>query len=172
MTDANVTSAIANIATGSPNSASEMRELLTELFNRSYKTGDVMMLSCSNAYVTDNFDGTGLGIAARVGWAICNGANGTRNYNDSYPMPYGASNLTMGAAVGANTATLAVANIPPLTVGFTPSGDDNGNIGNYIVTANGGNYGDKTLDTIGTNATPFSIKSKGIVTLFIQKINV
>lgn len=76
MTDAQVTTAIANIAT-EPNSAAEMRELLTELFNRSYKTYDVMMLSCSNAYIIANFDGTGLGIAERVGWAICNGANGT-----------------------------------------------------------------------------------------------
>ena len=38
MTDAQVTTAIANIADNEPNTALEIRTLLTELFNRSYKS--------------------------------------------------------------------------------------------------------------------------------------
>jgi hypothetical protein len=173
MTDAQVTTAIANIADNEPNTALEIRTLLTELFNRSYKTGDVMMVSCSNAYITANFDGTGLGINERVGWAICNGNNGTRNYDDRLPLAYGVTNATMGATKGNNTVTLTATNIPPLQVEFIPSGQDNGNVGNFIGTANAESYSpNKKLNTIGTNSTPFSIENKSIVTLFIQKINV
>jgi len=171
MTDSQVVTAIANIADGTPNTALEIRTLLTELFNRSYKTGDVMMVSCSNAYITANFDGTGLGINERVGWAICNGENGTRNYDDSYPMPYGVTNQTMGATIGANTVTLSVMNIPPLEVPYTGSNLDNGDPGSLIITAAGGSNGVRNLTTGGTSV-PVNTKSKGIVTLFIQKINV
>jgi hypothetical protein len=169
MTDAQVTTAISNIATGSPNSASEMRELLTELFNRGYKTGDVMMVSCPNQYIIDNFDGTGLGIALRVGWAICNGANGTRDYNDRLPLPYGTSNVTMGALKGENTATLISSNLPPINVPYTGSDADNGDNGSFIITANSQSNGTHNLSAGGTSVA-FSIENKSIVTLFIQKI--
>lgn len=172
MTDAQVTTAIANIATSSPNTALEIRTLLTELFNRSYKTGDVMMVSCSNSYITANFDGTGLGINERVGWAICNNNNGTRNYDDRLPLPYGVTNATMGAMKGANTVTLLATNIPPLTIPYTASVRDNGDAGTYLETAATEANGVQNLTTTGTNATPVSIENKTIVTLFIQKINV
>jgi len=171
MTDAALTTAIANLASNTKNTIDEFRAILTELVNRSYKTGDVLMLSCSNAYIIANFDGTGLGIAERVGWAICNGENGTRNYDDRLPLPYGASNLTMGAPKGANTVTLLATNIPPLTIPYTASVRDNGDAGTYLETASTESNGVQTLTTSGTNSTPFSIEPKTIVTLFIQKIN-
>lgn len=170
MTDNQVTTAIANLASGTPNTALELRDLFTELFNRSVKTGTMVIKSVSNAYITNNFDGTGLGINEEVGYALPNGNNGTRNYDDKLPIPYGVSNLVMGATKGSNTVTLLATNIPPLNVGFTPSGQDNGNVGNYIETGNAESYADKTLSTIGTNSTPFSIEPKTIVTLYTVKL--
>jgi hypothetical protein len=170
MTDTALQSAITNIADGTPNTALEIRDILNELYSRTARTGDMRMKDVSNAYITANFDGTGLGINLEVGWAIANGNNLTRNWDDRFPLPYGTTNATMGGSVGANTVTLSVENIPPLTVGFTPSAQDNGNIGNYIETGNAESYTNKTLSTIGTTSTPFSIKNKSIVTLVTMKI--
>jgi hypothetical protein len=170
MTDAQVTTAIGNIKDDEPNTALEIRTLLTELFNRSYKTGDVMMVSCSNAYITANFDGTGLGINERVGWAICNGNNGTRNYDDRLPLAYGVTNTTMGATKGSNTHTLLETEMPSHTHGVASyagalpssvrvSSSTTTGIGGAVTGATGGGQA-------------FSIENKSIVTLFIQKINV
>ena len=171
MTDAEVTTAITNLASGTPNTALELRDLFTELFNRSPKTGTIVIKDVSNGYIADNFDGTGLGINLEAGYAIVNGNNGTRNWDDCFPLAYGTTNTTMGASVGSNTVTLLPTNIPPLEVEFTPSGQDNGNVGNYVETGNAEAYSpNKKLTTIGTNSTPFSIKNKSIVTLVTMKL--
>ena len=171
MTDAQVTTAITNLASGTPNTVLELRDLFTELFNRCPKTGTIVIKDVSNAYITANFDGTGLGINLEAGYAIANGNNGTRSWDDCVPLAYGTTNTTMGASVGSNTVTLLPTNIPPLEVGYMPSSQDNGNIGDYIETGNGERYyPDKKLITIGTNSTPFSIKTKSIVTLITMKL--
>jgi len=51
---------ISGIGTGSPNSASEMRDLLTALIDP--PIGTIRIREVSNAYITANFDGTGKGI--------------------------------------------------------------------------------------------------------------
>lgn len=97
---------INTIGTGEPNTALELRTILTELANGVTLTGDVQLIDCSNSYITANFDGTGLGIAERVGWAICNGANGTRNWAGRVPLAYGTSYTLMGATGGSKDAIL------------------------------------------------------------------
>jgi len=167
MTDSALNTAISNIADGTPNTASEFRAILTELVNRSYKTGDVMMLSCFNAYIIANFDGTGLGIAERVGWAICNGANGTRNYNGKVPLAYGTDYLTMGATGGSKDAVV-VEHTHGIKYGANGSGTKYPETP-YISDIIGG-------DMQGTESTGVSGTDKNMqpymVTLFIQKINV
>jgi hypothetical protein len=184
MTDAQVITAITNIADGTPNSALEIRTLLTELFNRSYKTGDVMMVSCSNAYITANFDGTGLGINERSGWAICNGNNLTRNYNGRVPLAYGVDYTTMGAQDGSKNAVIVEhehllfsgANAATLNY-LTPTTSP-------VDNSDGTGWGDEAYRIRG-GSTPTLGKSSKIgvsgidknmqpytVTLFIQKINV
>jgi hypothetical protein len=168
MTDAQVITAITNIADGTPNTASEIRDLFTELFNRSYKTGDVMMLSCSNQYIIDNFDGTGLGIAERVGWAICNGQNTTRNYNGRVPLAYGVDYATMGASGGSKDAVV---------VEHSHTVDALGDVSNVKVLRFGSNpdveteFETLTTNTVGVSGTDKNLQPY-IVTLFIQKINV
>jgi hypothetical protein len=50
---------------------------LNTLKNERALPGDMKLISCNGAYITANFDGTGLGTNLRLGWAICNGSNGT-----------------------------------------------------------------------------------------------
>jgi|GEM_PF-936957 len=41
--------------------------------------GDVKRVHCDSAYILANFDGSGLGLNERLGWAIRNGLNGTED---------------------------------------------------------------------------------------------
>lgn len=106
MTDAEVTTAISNLASGTPNTVSEIRDLFTELFNRSPKTGTIVIKDVSNAYIAANFDGTGLGINLEAGFALVNGANGTRNWAGRVPVAYGGTLTTMGATFGSKDAVV------------------------------------------------------------------
>lgn len=100
------------IATGTPNTALKVRTVLNAIANGTMQSGDIVYVDCSNAYITANFDGTGLGINQRIGWAICNGNNGTRNWNGKVPVAYGSSYLTMGATGGEVMHTLTVNEMP------------------------------------------------------------
>lgn len=55
-----------------------------------WQTGDLKQVHCDGAYIAANFDGTGLGIANRVGWAVCNGDNGTVNMGGRVAIGYDA----------------------------------------------------------------------------------
>jgi len=165
MTDAQVITAIAAIEDNTPNSALEIRTLLTELFNRSYKTGDVMMVSCSNAYITANFDGTGLGINERVGWAICNNNNGTRDYQGRVPLAYGTSYATMGAADGSKDAVVG-AHTHNVVINGQGAGSNNVSFNDGVGTGHPYETSSTGVSVTDKNMQPY------IVTLFIQKINV
>lgn len=167
MTDAQVTTAITNLADGTPNTALEIRTLFTELFNRSYKTGDVLLLSCSNAYITANFDGTGLGILERLGWAICNGANGTRDYSGRVPVAYGTGYTTMGATGGSKDAVI-VEHSHPIKYGNNGAGTKYPETP-YISDIIGGDM--QGTETVGVSGTDKNMQPY-IVTLFIQKIDI
>ena len=170
MTDAQVTTAITNIADGTPNTALELRDLFTELFNRSYKTGDVMMISCSNAYITANFDGTGLGINERVGWAICNNQNGTRDYSERVPIAYGGTLLTMGATFGSKDAVV-VEHSHEFALPYDFGGSEN--MQSLVESSNSDErwIGGRNTSVDGVSGTDKNMQPY-IVTLFIQKINV
>lgn len=94
------------IATGTPNTALKVRTVLNAIANGTMQSGDIVYVDCSNAYISANFDGTGLGINQRTGWAICNGNNGTRNWNGKVPVSYGVDYLTMGATGGVKDAVV------------------------------------------------------------------
>lgn len=169
MTRAEYQNLIDVIATGEPNTALEVRTILNALADGSYLTGDVKMVNCTNVYLTANFDSTGLGIAERLGWAICNGANGTRNMNGKVPLPYGSSYLTLGATGGEATHTLTVSEVPALSVSYTGSNDDTGDDGQYIVTSPTDPNTVHTLTTNGGGGAHNNMQPY-VVTLFIQKL--
>ena len=95
---------IAGIGTGEPNTAAEMRTLLTALLDP--PSGTIIMKDVTNAYILSNFDGTGLGINEEVGYAICNGNNTTRNWAGRVPVAYGGAYLTMGEQKGDKDAVV------------------------------------------------------------------
>jgi len=169
MTDAQVTSAIAAIATGSPNTALELRDLFTEIYNRGDKTGTIKIRDCSNLYISDNFDGTGLGINLESGYAICNGNNGTRDWNGRVPVAYGTSYATMGASGGEATHTLTTAEMPSHTHGFTGSNRDNGDPGTYIITSPNEVNVTQSVDSTGGGLAHNNLQPY-IVTLVTMKL--
>lgn len=123
-----------------------------------WRTGDIKEVDCSNAYITANFDGTGLGINERLGWAICNGNNGTKNRNGRVGLAYGSSYSSMGATGGAERVVLTNAE--------TPYWKTNLNIGPGSTTA-----ADWVDDGNGTTtAQSHNNMQPYIVSLFIMKL--
>ncbi len=151
MTDAQIVTAIADIADNTPNTALEIRTLFTELFNRGDKSGTIKIKDCSNAYITANFDGTGLGINEELGYAICNGQNGTRNWNGKVPVAYGTSYSTMGATGGSKDAVVvahshSIATAPNDAIGYVTAKTSSSTGGTAINTNSAGESGtDKNM---------------------------
>jgi hypothetical protein len=154
---------INGIGTGSPNSASEMRDLLTAMMDP--PIGTIRMRDVSNAYITANFDGTGKGINEELGYAILNGQNGTRNWNDRTLLAYGTSNLVMGAQKGSNTHTLLKAELPSYNLELPVQNISSGSPGNNVQGTGSSNPSGTALIPLGGSGTAFSIENKSIVTL-------
>ena len=75
-------------------------------------TGDTKEVVCTREYINANFDLTGLGVNQRVGWAICNGLNGTPNDDGRVTIAFGTNNVDVGTTGGAVTHTLTAAQLP------------------------------------------------------------
>ena len=118
------------------------------------------------AFLTANFDITGLGINNYVGFAICNGANGTRNRGGKTSIGYDPTDYaTIGVSGGAETHTLSVPELPT----------NNKNVHSFVagITAGGGSgpqpWAPSSVNFGGSN-TPHNNMQPYIVTLFIQRI--
>lgn len=94
------------IATGVPNTALKVRTVLNTIANGTAQRGDVKEIDVTNAYIAANFDSTGLGINERVGWAICNGNNGTRDRSGRVAIAYGTGYTLMGDTGGSPDAVV------------------------------------------------------------------
>lgn len=142
--------------------------------------GDIKEVDCSNAYILANFDPTGLGKNERLGWAICNGNNGTRNRNGRTSIAYGTDYDIMGDIGGSKNAILVAHSHKSVsTVNPTSEYTDTNKYTAAFRTSGGdtqyGLQGTSTLPTrgdtteagesgVGRNMQPY------IVSLFIQKI--
>lgn len=150
------------IADGVPNTALKVRTVLNALADGTDQEGDVKEIDVSNAYLLANFDPTGLGINERVGWAICNGNNGTRNRLGRVPMQYSTLYPTLGAIGGEYEHTLTEAELPPLpafpkAIADTDRGTLSSNFSLDINTSYGGGQ-------------PHNNMQPYIVTVFIMKL--
>jgi hypothetical protein len=124
------------------------------------------------AYITANFDSTGLGINERLGWAICNGNNGTKNRMGRTSIGYNPVNYLIGDIGGSKDAVLVAHGHT-----FVSSSDDtDSNYGNFITTdnnepagLNGPGHGANSLSIEGVSGIDKNMQPY-IVTLIIQKI--
>lgn len=154
---------IETIATGVPNTALKIRTVLAVLADGTAQTGDVKEIDVSNAYLTSNFDPTGLGTNERLGWAICNGNNGTRNRGGRVPMQYNATYPTLGATGGSPDAV--VVSHSHLGNGFgAPSSGTNGLADNSFFYGQISPTSTVGESGVGKNMQPY------IITVFIQKL--
>lgn len=132
----------------------------------------VIMLQVATAFITANFDVTGLGIGAFVKYAICNGNNGTEDFGGRTPIGFSSIDYpNLGAFVGAKTVSLNANNIPALTADVPASTNTSGGAGNNFVVNASNNAGTKsiTVNSASPN-TPVDKMQPSIVVLYIKKI--
>lgn len=152
------------IADDEPNTAEEFRIVLSALADGTSQTGDIKEIDVSTGYIATNFDGTGLGTNERLGWAICNGNNGTRNRNGRVSLQYDPSLYpTLGTTGGSRDAVLvehthSIATSPNDNLGYVTAKSSSATGGTPINTSSAGESG------VGKNMQPY------IVTLFIMKL--
>ncbi len=153
------------IADSTPNTALKVRTVLEAIADGTGVSGDIKEIDVPTAYITTNFDVTGLGTNERLGWAICNGNNGTRNRSGRVPVAYSSSDVTfstLGATGGEKTHTLTASEIPalPPIPQFIGDTDRGGSASNYSLD-NSTSFG---------GGQPHNNMQPYIVSLFIQKL--
>lgn len=158
---------IETIQDGVPNTAETVRGVLTAIADGI--SGTIKIIEVATSYIAANFDPTGLGTNLELGYAICNGNNGTRDWRGRVPMQYSTTYPTLGATGGEATHVLTTNEIPSLNVPFTGSNADNGDPGTYIITASTQSNGAKSITATGggqahNNMQPY------IVTLILMKL--
>lgn len=179
-----------NLQDSSTITATEHRQVeqaLLDFTQAQWLVGDIKMVDCNTQYIIDNFDETGLGKNERLGWAICNGNNNTKNRNGLVPVAYGSSYTTIGATGGSATHTLSETEMPAHTH-FSFANLEVGSLNNLTNTqqvaqsarsgTNSSNYGmgaTSTSATTGKTSTTGGGQSHNnmqpyIITLFIQKL--
>ena len=137
-------------------------------------TGDVKQIDVSEAYITANFDGTGLGTNERLGWAICNGNNGTVNRLGKFPVQRNPADsgdyfTAMGDTGGNETVTLNAANIPQLESNNIVLGSSGSGSYGIVSDQPGGSVIPVNVN-VGSPNNPVEVLPPFVVTLFIQKI--
>ena len=158
------------LGSGEKNTAEEMRAILNAFSTSLYLTGDVKEIDCDETYRLLNFDATGLGINERVGWAICNGLNGTKDRNGRTGIGFGSAYPTLGALGGSKDHVLSVAEMPSHSHVINEVYNEN-NQGTKVGSGGG------TLEAVGTQnvsstggGSPHNNMQPYIVSLFIQKL--
>jgi hypothetical protein len=67
---------------------------------------EVKTLYVNQEYIDNNFDETGLGINLMLGYAICNGANGTASVDGLVDVGYGTNYNVIGGFGGSKDAVV------------------------------------------------------------------
>lgn len=101
---------------------------------------EIKDLYVSQTYIDDNFSVTGLGENLCLGYAICNGQNGTPNLDGLVSIGYG-TNYNVIKAVGGSKNAVVVSH----THTFTGSEDDTANNGGFILVSPTNSIGTKSV---------------------------
>jgi len=161
---------VARFSVGGPYQYSNLKRVPT--IKETWQYGDIKEIDCDAAYIAANFDGTGLGINNRVGWAICNGNNGTKDRQGKVSVQLDSSQTEfdlMGETGGTKTNTLLPANLPslPATQGLVKvDGVDTFTSGD----SSAGEFNNKTMQAWPGASTPVNNLQPYIVSLFIMKL--
>lgn len=151
------------IEDGVPNTALKVRTVLNAIADGAGVSGDVKEIDVSTSYIAANFDPTGLGINERLGWAICNGNNGTRNRSGRVAMQYSTTYPTLGATGGSADAVVVAHNH---TVNILGQSSGSGGVSYNDGSGTSHIYNTSTVGEsgVGKNMQPY------IVTLMIMKL--
>lgn len=163
MTRTEIQEIIDDIETGVPNTALKVRTALETIADGTSQTGDVKEIDVSNAYLSANFDASGLGTNERLGWAICNGNNGTRNRGGRVGIQYNSTYAVLGATGGSKDAVVVQHNHLSNGFGSFGSGSDG-------LASNSYQYGQiANTSTVGESGTDKNMQPY-IVSLYIMKL--
>jgi hypothetical protein len=143
---------------------------------------EIVELDVNTQYILDNFDETGLGKNLCLGFAICNGQNGTKNRDGRTSIAYGTTYNFAGAFNGNANHTLTESQLP-IHSHFNGIADDGTQIFVYNNTTNGmPGLATRSVTSENTSRTfqgqtsqvggnqSFSLMNPSIVTLTIMKL--
>ena len=136
---------------------------------------EVVRMSVNTQYIVDNFDlvpgpNMGLGTNLCLGFAICNGNNGTENLDGRSGIGYGTVNNFVGLTGGSTTHALTVAEMPVHSHVINEVYNEN-NAGTKVGSGGG------SIEAVGTQSTatsgsgtPHNIQDPYIVQLYMMKL--
>ena len=143
-----------NLASGQKIPATYHREvehaLLDYIEANLFQSGDIKVIKCDATYLSNNFESDGLGKNLRLGWAICNGNNGTVNLIGKVPIHYSAD-FPLGTTGGNKDAVVVEHShtvfFEEYATGLTANPGYDGGSNNYTVDQT------KTTSTTGVSGT-------------------
>lgn len=159
-----------NLASGNKIPATKHREVEHALLDfiqlNSSQPYDIKEIDCDLAYLTANFEVNGLGKNLRLGWAICNGNNGTKDRSGRVSVGYGTGYSALGGLGGSKDAVIVehshgLSNVKR----FNNIGP---NIGLYD-RSNGAAASGLATDSVGVSGTDKNMQPY-IITLYIMKL--
>ena len=164
----------ANLASGAKIPATKHREvemaLLDYIEANSFQTGDIKRVKCDLAYLNDNFDANGLGKNLRLGWAICNGNNGTDNLAGRVGVGYGFGYSALGGIEGSVSENVSI----PVS-GYGVGANTGGGTSGLLIVSSGQNESGEFFESIkkvSTTTSPVSVNKMQpyIINLYIMKL--
>jgi len=137
-----------------------------------FQTGDIKIINCDLTYLNANFETNGLGKNLRLGWAICNGSNGTPNIQGRTVIGFGTESgksYALGQIGGSKDAVVVEHSH---TFGFPVQNISSGSTGNNVQGTGQTQSGGSLSGSTGITGVPATDKNMQpyITQLYIMKL--